>query len=188
MRTQPFVDSVGHRRKGKQVRCNTCGTIFCTRIDQVRKYCSKRCQHIGQERKTTFTCAQCGKQFSRKSSARGRSRSGFYFCSRTCKDQAQQIGGIKEIMPTHYGTGDRNEQYRKLFHPDELVCARCGYHEFACGIDIHHLDGNHKNNAKTNLLPLCSPCHRALHYQLWRLEDILGPWLNGRAPALQAGK
>jgi hypothetical protein len=41
------------------------------------------------------------------------------------------------------------------------ICSRCGFvPEDKCQLDIHHQDGNHKNNNKDNLITLCSNCHR----------------------------
>jgi 5-methylcytosine-specific restriction endonuclease McrA len=31
-------------------------------------------------------------------------------------------------------------------------------------VDIHHKDGNHKNNKKSNLAYLCRSCHTKQHY------------------------
>lgn len=40
-------------------------------------------------------------------------------------------------------------------------CERCGFiPENICQLDIHHLDGNHKNNKDSNLQTLCACCHR----------------------------
>ena len=88
-----------------------------------------------------------------------------------CKDEAQKIGGIKEIMPPHYGTAEK-ETYRELFQQSEFICRRCGYNEFVGCVDIHHIDENHKNNEKANLMPLCATCHKALHWKLWKLEEL----------------
>ena len=41
---------------------------------------------------------------------------------------------------------------------------RCEICEFVaineCQLDVHHRDGNHDNNAETNLQTLCANCHR----------------------------
>jgi hypothetical protein len=181
--SERFTDSAGDKRRGYRVTCLICGKGFCTRLDQPRKYCSKNCQFVGQRRQQDFRCAFCGTHFQRKVSTRACSRSGFHFCSRNCKDEAQRIGGIEEIMPPHFGTGDGSDRYRDLFNHEGLVCARCHYHEFSCGIDIHHRDGNKGNNRRENLVPLCSPCHRALHLKLWALEELLGPSSSQDTPA-----
>jgi len=39
-------------------------------------------------------------------------------------------------------------------------CAECGGTE---NIEVHHIDGNRRNNDPQNLLPLCQPCHRDVH-------------------------
>ena len=59
--------------------------------------------------------------------------------------------------------------YRELFSLDELVCKRCGYKEFSCSVDIHHIDENRKNNNKENLIPLCANCHHGLHKKKWAI-------------------
>jgi len=79
---------------------------------------------------------------------------------------------------------------------EKITCIRCGYNEFPCGIDEHHLkyDGgkNHNNFHHTlsvymhrlcletfqkrflerDTIFLCSNCHRALHYGYWSLERL----------------
>jgi len=164
-----FKDVCGKRRKGFVKNCLFCKGEFWTRIDQEAFYCSRDCARKAARKRYPLTCATCGKEFFRTKSKMKSSRSGFYFCSRQCKDKAQRVkGGIKEIQPPHYSTGE--EKYREQFELEELVCARCGYDEFASCVEIHHKDGNHENNKKRNLLPLCRCCHRALHLGLWRLQ------------------
>lgn len=170
-----FIDKSGRKRIGVLVECQTCQKQFATRKDQPAKYCSLVCSADARKNGEMCVCGFCKKVFYKTISSKCKSRSGFFFCSRGCKDAAQRIGGIKEIMPPHYGTGKNSEAYRKLykrlFAVEKLVCDRCGYSEFECGIDIHHKDKNHLNNSKRNLVPLCSPCHRALHLGLWNINN-----------------
>lgn len=165
-----WILSGGKRRRACFKKCRFCGKDFLDRVGKGKIYCSLGCKNNDQEKdKIKFDCATCGKKFARLPS-KCKAKSEIYFCSKSCKDRAAKLnGGIKEIYPDHYGTG---EIHRDLFNLDELKCSRCGYDEFAVGIDIHHLDGNHDNNEKSNLLPLCSPCHRALHKCLWKLADL----------------
>lgn len=98
------------------------------------------------------------------------SRHGIYFCSRTCKDKGQRLGGIKVIQPDHYGTGKTEHRYRERFLSSGgvLKCSRCGYDEFPCSVEVHHKDEDRQNAALENLVPLCANCHRGLHNNLWQ--------------------
>ena len=165
-----FVDKEGRRRKGLEVSCKACEEKFLTRKDQPAKFCSSQCRDAGNRRHVEVKCSGCHVVFERQKSKLRRSKSGLYFCSRKCKDNAQKIGGVKEIMPPHYGTGVSD--YRKLFESHEMICSRCGYDEFECGVEIHHVDHNRENNKKSNLIPLCACCHRGLHHKQWALKDL----------------
>jgi hypothetical protein len=164
--TVHFIDSDGRKRKGIEKLCLVCSRKFISRLDQEHKTCSTECRHILLTKRISVNCAYCKKQFNKKPSALLKSKSRLYFCSRKCKDNAQKLGGIKEIMPPHYGTA-KIIDYRSLFSEVEMYCHRCKYKEFICSIHIHHIDHNRENNTKENLLPLCANCHIALHNNLW---------------------
>lgn len=71
--------------------------------------------------------ALCKKHFHKAKSKLKNSKSGLYFCSSNCHNNAQRIGGIQAVLPSHFGAADLSKSYRSLFTGDELVCARCGY-------------------------------------------------------------
>jgi len=167
----------GKKRKACEVQCLCCESKFLAAEKEVKrgkaKYCSLECKNNARKNRVQLVCAQCDKEFERTPSKMAYSKSGLNFCSRECKDKAQRIGGIQAIMPSHYGTAESRARkvYRRLYKEsheiDELSCERCGYCEFECGIDIHHLDEDYTNNSKENMKALCAPCHRALHLGLW---------------------
>lgn len=43
-------------------------------------------------------------------------------------------------------------------------CAICGYNEHIGSLQVHHIDGNHQNNAIKNLVVWCSNCHMKYHH------------------------
>lgn len=49
---------------------------------------------------------------------------------------------------------------------DEIM-AECGHYCCWCrketAYEIHHIDGNHENHEKDNLMPLCSNCQKKAH-------------------------
>jgi hypothetical protein len=181
-----IICSDGKKRKATRVVCENCGkeALQRTTSRSAARFCSQKCgsEHQSKTKSVSVTCRLCNKVFRRKQSSLLNSKSGLYFCSRACKDEAQKLGGVKEIQPPHFGTRTRPKPksnrknnriaHRKLFQEIELVCARCGYKEFSCSVDIHHKDFNHLNNDKSNLLPLCANCHRSLHYNRWEIEDL----------------
>lgn len=52
------------------------------------------------------------------------------------------------------------------------TCARCGHVPLVDqALSVHHYDGNHRNNAPSNLVTLCLNCHAEVHSQLRTQED-----------------
>jgi hypothetical protein len=135
------------------------------------KYCNQSCasKYFAARKPAkvpNVTCSCCYKQFYKNDSQKKNSKSGLYFCSRTCKDKAQTIKfGLSEIMPDHYGKGDGINSYRRLaFENYEPRCYRCRYDRFIPVLQVHHKDRNRRNNAIDNLIILCPTCHQEEHY------------------------
>lgn len=147
--------------------CANCKVNFKSKRAD-KKFCGKHCQILARQvfHESNTECAFCKTPLYRSLADLKNTKSGLSFCDRACKTKAQKLGGITAIMPKHYGT---SVEYRHLFTGAELRCTRCGYDEFQCGVEIHHIDKNRKNNAKENLIPLCACCHRGLHNNLWQL-------------------
>lgn len=66
---------------------------------------------------------------------------------------------------------ERYKQYRTIcFKNWPKSCILCGFDKV---VEVHHLDNNHKNNDKNNLVPLCPNHHRMIHTKRWKDEVIL---------------
>ena len=54
--------------------------------------------------------------------------------------------------------------HRPWIRDKKNFCELCGFiaHD-KIQLDIHHLDGNHKNNNQENLMTICANCHRLEH-------------------------
>ena len=159
-----------------KLNCLNCKKEFITIKSEVRrgngKFCSINCssQYTHKQKpkpEQNCECALCGKKFYKNPTKLKNSKSGLYFCCRSHKDQAQRIGGIKEIMPSHYGTGiyANSEAYRKIaFSHYDKKCNRCGYETHPEILHVHHKDRNTRNNKPENLEILCPNCHTWEHY------------------------
>lgn len=131
-----------------------------------------------------FICEKCNKSFIKHTTNRKK----FRFCD-TCLEEIkhelyinnkiQKYGFETNIVGSggnQYGGNNPNwkngisieNNYRGKFRgPNE--CYFCGR---TSSVDIHHLDGNHNNNDKKNLIQLCRSCHKRLHYIYKRLEKL----------------
>lgn len=157
--------------------CLYCNNTFSASSKELKrgnaKFCSKKCSsdfrkgikitsHIHNA-----TCKSCNTTFHIKQSRIKKSKSGYFFCSRKCKDKAQSIYGpisIKEIMPSHFGNA-KIPDYRKIcFEHYEQKCNKCGFDEIPQIIQVHHKDRNRNNNDISNLEPLCPNCHEKEHF------------------------
>lgn len=149
--------------------CPVCNKEFKALLKEHNRgnanFCSISCSSRRRKKvhEDNVSCALCNKSFYIIPSKLQNSKSGLYFCCREHKDQAQRIGGIKEIQPTHYNNGIHN--YRAIAFrclPNE--CCRCGYKKHPQVLHIHHIDKNRSNNVIENLQIMCPLCHEELHF------------------------
>ncbi len=159
------------------VSCHYCKKDFLVKNwmrDQKKrgKYCSRSCSSkaVGvlntekaKNNYITLQCAHCKKDFKRRKYKTNTSKHGIYFCNKTCKGEAQRLGGCKEILPPHYGTGRVNYREKALREFDHK-CGRCGYNKCLSVLEVHHIDRNRDNNDVSNLELLCRNCHGEEHY------------------------
>lgn len=131
-----------------------------------------------------FKCERCNTEFIKHTT----NRKQFRFCDKCVEDIKEETYIYNKIQK--YGTaanlvgsggnqwGENNpnwkdgiskeNDYRGKFRgPNE--CYFCGRTN---SVDIHHLDRNHDNNDKKNLIQLCRSCHKRLHYIYKRLEYL----------------
>ncbi len=143
--------------------CEFCNSDFeCSRSRQ--RFCSLTCSASRPKNvDSDVECAVCGKIFHKSPSAIKASKSGLFFCSKEHKNQAQRIGGIREIMPDHYGK--TSTDYRSIaFRAYPQRCNQCGYNKYSEVLVVHHKDLNHQNNDVSNLEILCPTHHGEVHH------------------------
>jgi hypothetical protein len=156
--------STGRKRKACQSICEQCNKEYLVdnRRKGKQKYCSLKCRNVGLKRRKIYICSYCGNSFD---SVFRETKHGYRFCTRYCKDKAQKIGGIKEIQPTHYGTGT-GINYRKSYIEElSWKCVDCRISNIAF-LDVHHIDGNRSNNDFSNLEVVCPNHHSLRHIRL----------------------
>jgi hypothetical protein len=164
-----------------QKPCKFCNKSFLAETKELNRgfglFCSRACsgKHNGEKRREKFeklnkpnvSCAQCSKPFYKSIAKQSQSRSGLFFCTRACKDIAQRIGGIREIMPPHYGVTKSVTSYRKVALRNlPHICNRCSFESIPKILQVHHKDRDKTNSALSNLEILCPNCHATEHLNL----------------------
>lgn len=154
--------------------CAFCGISF-----QLKPYwkhnrltCSDKCRyaltssklinkeaHTGEIRsRVTRICVQCGAPFTVAPSSRKK------LCSQPCK--------VKYVGKVNTGANNPNWKEVKYIRPTnkrslrthikarDKVCQDCGSSK---SLQVHHVDSDPSNNADSNLVLLCKPCHADRH-------------------------
>lgn len=116
------------------------------------------CKH-GQKKPDHSYCLNCGKEITR----------GRHFCDNTCYaeyERKQYIERWKRGEETGIiGEDGIATAVRKyMFEKNNNSCEICGWHEVnpytrLVPLQIHHIDGDCKNNSEENLQLLCPNCH-----------------------------
>lgn len=160
--------------------CDYCGDRFekaPSKVSGEWSFCSRECHgkwdsenKVGPNAanwkggKQTFTCDECGEEFTRWGS---KPQFENVYCSTQCATEKQNIGDGYQ----YYGP-DWPEQREKARERDGYVCQRigCGRTECRNGADlhVHHLipfrefDDREEANALENLVTVCAEHHNEL--------------------------
>lgn len=166
------------------IQCNKHNIQFSTRAENVIKrnrnndvcpLCKK--ENALKVDKVKLHCDLCDTEFFRYEKHLNNSKSGYVFCSRKCKDEAQRIeNGFLDMLPNHY-TNYRKKYRTTAFDNYEHKCAVCGWNEDERILEVHHIDGNRSNNTKENLIILCPICHTKIslsYYNLVNADGVYG--------------
>lgn len=156
-------DTCNRDRLYVDVVCSVCTNIFSRqkRLLKPSMTCSIGCNNVLKGTSVQLKCAHCSKEFFRSLSKSVAPKFGLSFCNRECKEAGQ--GYIKEIQPSHYGTGTGEFSYReKAFNHYKAICAHCSYSNILA-LEVHHIDKNRRNNDLSNLQILCANCHTIEH-------------------------
>lgn len=131
-----------------------------------RKFCCKACQlqhRKDNSKKISIICKQCGIEKLVDSY-----RTNAKFCCVQCKyDYEKTLTGTKsKSYKTGYKTYRRDAL--KLF---EYKCYNCK--KVHRRLQVHHIDGNNKNNTPKNWVVLCLTCHRRVHLGRIVLPEVV---------------
>lgn len=172
-----FIEA-GRKRKGEIAECKHCTAPFHRRLNPIggvqKHFCKRSCALAFKAAENCVECSLCQTKIHRSPSKRRNSKHGFYFCSRTCKELAQSLGGpFKSMQPDHYGTGDGKQTYRTLaFKHLPIKCKDCGI-DFWPLLTVHHKDRNRANNKVSNLEILCYNHHVIRHLKKKVMDGVV---------------
>ena len=176
-----FVEKDGRQRPGEVWICEAsdCDNEFIRRADYTRaqRYCSRKCSSDARQNRIELVCDKCGHKFKRKKAHTKQSRSGLMFCSRKCKDEAQQLAsGMSDLWPSHYGHSSCGGDLASRADVKPLVeqgCVDCGKKQ-RLFLNVHHIDGDRSNNDLSNFEVVCRNHHSIRHLHL-----VDGEWVFG---------
>lgn len=146
------------------IECGFCGKTFdklAKHFRAARKkgteifFCSISCGKM--KRRVLVKCNKCQKSFEILSSAM-RSKSGFYYCSRSCSASVNNT--IYKAKEGHPNWKDGSGSYRSVGLSGH--CEDCGETRYYLLV-VHHANKNRSQNGKDNLVTLCLNCHGMRH-------------------------
>lgn len=147
-------------------KCDICGAEFSTKPFFLKngggKYCSAVCHHMGLRNGVFKKCFICGKETYKKAIQIKRSKSGKFFCDKSCqaKWRNQEFVGEK-----HANWKNGLSAYRSVLIRNKIkkICVLCKTKDKRV-LAVHHIDKNRKNNKLSNLAWLCNNCHFLVHH------------------------
>lgn len=148
------------------VKCRICRSKFYAKPFWLKRgfgtYCSAKCQHTGQRTGRIVKCFLCGTESYKTKKALTHSKSGKFFCSKSCQTKWRNSIFIGE---KHANWRSGRFAYKTVLTRANVkkICKLCGTKD-ARVLAIHHVDLNHFNNKIANLVWLCHNCHVLVHH------------------------
>lgn len=147
------------------IGCKLCRKKFYAKPSWLKngwgKYCSSKCQHKAQKKGKFVFCSICKKKIWRAPHEFEHSKSGKFFCNKSCQTLWRNKFYSGENHPLWKDGGG---SYREFMIRNKIkqVCNRCGMDDIRVLL-THHIDCNRKNNKIGNLVWLCRNCHYLIH-------------------------
>jgi hypothetical protein len=106
-------------------------------------------------------CEICGKEAWKTPKDFKNTKSGKFFCSRSCQTKWRNVVYSGK---NHYLWKGGEYVYRQKLIKSGLkrICKRCGIEDKRL-LDAHHVDKDRKNSSLSNLIWLCRNCHYLIH-------------------------
>lgn len=129
------------------VVCLICDKKFYAKPSHIEKgwgkYCSKRCQSSAQKTGKYVRCNQCGKETYRSIKDHKRSKSGNFFCGKSC--QTIWRNSTVYIGKYHANWNGGEASYRSIIKKSgrAKICAKCKNADHRV-LAVHHKDKNRK--------------------------------------------
>lgn len=149
-----------------QVNCKLCAKEFYAKPSWIKKghgvYCSATCHHKDARTGKIVCCAICKKKVYKSQKALNGSKSGKFFCSKSCQTIWRNSEYIQERHPNWK---DGRYSYRGVIKRNNIkpLCTLCNTTDKRV-LAVHHVDENRTNNTIENLAWLCHNCHHLVHH------------------------
>ena len=148
-----------------EVPCTYCAQLFLIEKKSFNQnqrrgwsnYCSRRCANQAKITALTMICASCGKSIPKTNYQIRRSQSSNYYCSRSCAIAKNNSLHRQGAQHPNYVSGEGIYRAKALQYYGS-ACTVCGYN-IERVLEVHHRDGNRKNNDIANLDVLCPTHH-----------------------------
>jgi len=147
------------------LKCKNCGRVFETKLWSIKMgwgtFCSRQCHYADARMGKDIRCWICGKEIYRSPSKLKCSKSGKFFCSKSCQT-VWRNGEFKGKK--HRFWKDGASTYRDVIIKSGIpqTCSICRTKDKRV-LAVHHKDGNKKNYDLDNLVWLCHNCHHRVH-------------------------
>jgi len=148
-----------------QVYCKLCNKEFNAKPSWIKKgqgiYCSASCHHTDPRKGKVVLCDTCGKETYKPPKALNGSKSGKYFCGKSCQTVWRNSEFVRERHPNWKG---ELCSYRGVIERSKVlpVCTLCKIKDKRV-LAVHHVDHDRANNKVENLAWLCHNCHHLVH-------------------------
>jgi hypothetical protein len=173
------------------VICSNCEVQFYAKPSWLKndfgKYCSRSCAHQAQKKGQLFACSTCQKQVYKSLKDQARSKSGKFFCSKSCQTVWRNARLYIGENHANWTGGESSYRQGMLASKRPLVCARCSTDDKRI-LAVHHKDKDRLNNRFSNLIWLCHNCHYLVHHFSDEAKCFVVPvaqWLERRSVAAE---
>jgi len=149
-----------------EVKCGVCSKFFQVKPSHIKygwgKYCSDICKFKAQFKGEFVKCFNCGKSIYRSPKSITRSKSGKYFCTKSCQTLWRNSLYVGE-KSVRWISGINTYRNILLRTGKDAKCALCSVEDIRV-LSVHHKDHVRTNNKIENLAWLCFNCHYLLHH------------------------